>query len=96
MNKRREYLRYYYLKNKERIDQRQAEYRTKNKEKIRIKAKESYEKKKQVIPDLYKQTRRAWYLKNREVVLEKCKLYYHNNKLKKNESKRVIPNRERP
>jgi len=78
--KRKDYLKKYYTRNKEKIRKYQKEYMKKyyieNKEKIRERTKEYYVENKEKLVDRSKE----YHVRNREKILEKRKDYYSRNK----------------
>ena len=88
---RKEYLKEYYLKNKERILENRKEYRLKTKEHIKEVSKEYYLKNRECIKEQMKE----WYLKNREHKEEYNKEYYLKNIEHFKEYNSKLENRER-
>src|ERR1035437_9031846 len=68
----KEYLKEYYLENKEKLNIKNGEYRIQNKEKLKIQAKEYSKKNKEKFAKFFKN----YYNKNKEELLEYKSEYY--------------------
>lgn len=76
INRRKDYAREWYNKNKDKIKERSAKYRKGNKDTIRDKKREVRNNNK----DKISEEKRKYYLENRERELKKANNYYKNNK----------------
>lgn len=72
----KEYLKSYYMTNKENLDEKNKEYYYKNIEHIKIKSKEYKEKNKEYYSEYFKK----YYMENKDNLTEYKKVHYENNK----------------
>jgi len=94
---KKEYNKEYYLKNRERIEERMREYRLKNRKYIKEYNKEYYKEYYLKNRERIEERRKEYYLKNRKYIKEQHKEYYLKNREYIREQKKEynLKNRER-